>query len=33
MVAITGPSGSGKITIIDLIAGIDRPAWLLAMVR
>jgi putative ABC transport system ATP-binding protein len=26
MVAITGPSGSGKTTIINLIAGIDRPA-------
>jgi ABC-type lipoprotein export system ATPase subunit len=33
MVAITGPSGSGKSTIINLIAGIDRPAWLLTMVR
>jgi ABC-type lipoprotein export system ATPase subunit len=25
MVAITGPSGSCKSTIISLIAGIDRP--------
>jgi ABC-type phosphate/phosphonate transport system ATPase subunit len=25
MVAITGPSGSGRTTIINLIAGIDRP--------
>ena len=25
MVAVTGPSGSGETTIVNLIAGIDRP--------
>jgi ABC-type lipoprotein export system ATPase subunit len=33
MVAITGPPGSGKSSVINLIAGIGQPAWLLTMVR